>query len=418
MIALVDCNNFYASCERVFRPDLQGKPVVVLSNNDGCVIARSEEVKRLGIEMGTPYYQIEKLVGTYGIAVFSSNYTLYGDMSARVMAVLRDFVEEMEVYSIDEAFLNLSGYERLNLKSYAKTIVDTVRQNTGIPVSMGIAGTKTLAKIASKFAKKYKRYQGVCIIATEEQRVKALKLVDVGEVWGIGHRYKRKLNQQQVMTAYDFTCLPESWVRRQMTVEGVRTWRELQGMPCLGMELAVAKKSICTSRAFGTLITEYAVLSEAVAEFTANCARKLREQHTVAGAITVFIHTNPFRENSVQYSSSRTARLEVPANNSGELIRTALNVLKEIFAPGYELKKAGVIVSQIYPANEVQGNLFYSRDFNRLRMADTVMDRINHAFGKNTLKLAAQGFNTKWRLNNRYLSRRFTTDWNELLEIH
>lgn len=418
MYGLVDCNNFYASCERVFRPDLVGKPVVVLSNNDGCVIARSEEVKKLGIEMGTPFYQIADRVKNEGIAVFSSNYVLYGDMSSRVMMTLRDFVDELEVYSIDEAFLDLSTYERLNLREYGKRIVDTVKQNTGIPVSMGIAPTKTLAKIASKFAKKYKRYGGVCVIGNEEQRVKALKLFDVGDVWGVGHRYKKMLNQNGVVTAYDFTQKPEPWVRKRMTVNGVRTWKELQGIPCVDLEDAKAKKSICTSRAFGSLVTEYGVLSEAVSNFTANCARKLREQDSAAGTITVFIHTNPFRENSVQFYASKTINLEVATNSSSELIRAALSVLKEMFMPGYELKKAGVIVSTIIPANEVQGSLFDTTDRKRLNKADAVLDKINRLYGRNTLKVASQGFSKKWKLNNKYISQRFTTNWNELLEIH
>lgn len=418
MYGLVDCNNFYASCERVFRPDLIGKPIVVLSNNDGCVIARSEEAKKLGIEMGTPFYQIQEKIKQESITVFSSNYVLYGDMSARVMMILRDFVDQLEVYSIDEAFLDLSTYKRLNLREYGKKIVDTVKQNTGIPVSMGIAPTKTLAKIASKFAKKYKRYGGVCVMNTEEQRVKALKLFDVGDVWGIGRQYKNMLNNNGVMTAYDFTQKPEMWVRKRMTVNGARTWKELQGIPCVELEEAKAKKSICTSRAFGSLITDYNILSEAVSEFTANCARKLREQNSAATTITVFIHTNPFRENTIQYYASKTINLKVATNTSSELIRAALSVLREMFMPGYELKKAGVIVSTIIRADEVQGSLFDTIDRKQLNKADAAMDKINRIYGRNTLKVASQGFNKKWKLNNKYLTRRYTTNWNELLEIN
>lgn len=417
MYGLVDCNNFYASCERVFRPDLTGKPVVVLSNNDGCVIARSEEVKKLGIEMGTPFYQIADRIKKDNIAIFSSNYTLYGDMSARVMMTLRDYVDELEVYSIDEAFLDFSSYQRFDLRKYGKTIVDTVKQNTGIPVSMGIAPTKTLAKIASKFAKKYKRYGGVCVIGNEEQRIKALKLFDVGDIWGVGHRYKKMLNQNGVVTAFDFTQKPEAWVRKRMTVNGARTWKELQGIPCVELEEAKAKKSICTSRAFGSLITEYSILTEAVSEFTTNCARKLREQNTAAATITVFVHTNPFREASAQFYASRTINLEVATNTSSELTKAAMKVLKEMFQPGYELKKAGVIVSNIVPADQVQGSLFDKIDRQKFNRADAIMDKINRCYGRNTLKLAAQGFNKKWKLNNKYLSRRFTTNWHDLLEI-
>lgn len=418
MIGLVDCNNFYASCERVFRPDLNGKPIAVLSNNDGCIIARSNELKKLGIEMGTPFYQIKEMVKRYDIAVFSSNYVLYGDMSARVMTTLRELVAEVEVYSIDEAFLNLDGYEILDLRKYGKKIVDTVKQNTGIPVSMGIASTKTLAKVANKFAKKYKRYGGVCIIHTEEQRAKALQLFDISDVWGVGHQYKKMLNQNGVYTAWDFVQKSEEWVRKRMTVNGVRTWKELQGISCVELEQAVAKKSICTSRAFGSLISDYSTLSEAVSEFTTNCARKLREQRTAAGAITVFIHTNPFRENSTQFYASKTIYLEVATNSSSELTRAALSVLRVMYQPGYELKKAGVIVSQIVPENAVQGSLFNKVDFCKLKKADDTMDKINHKYGRNILKIGAQGFCKKWKLNNSYLSKRYTTSWDELMEIH
>ena len=417
MYGLIDCNNFYASCERVFRPDLNRKPVIVLSNNDRCVIARSEEVKKIGIKMGTPVYQIEGLIKKHQIALFSSNFALYGDMSARVMMTLRDFADEMEIYSVDEAFLDLSSYSRFDLRKYGEKIVKTVRQNTGIPVSLGIAKTKTLAKAASKFAKKYKRYNGVCIIETEEQRLKALKLFDIGDVWGVGSEYKQMLNANGVSTAYDFTQKPEMWVRKRMTVNGVRTWKELQGIACAELEEGKAKKAICTSRSFGSLVTDYSILTEAVSEFTVSCARKLREQRTAAGAITIFIHTNPFRENSTQFYASKTINLEVATNSSSELTRAALSVLRAMYQPGYELKKAGVIVSQIVQENAVQGSLFNKVDFGKLKKADDAMDKINHKFGRNTLKIGAQGFCKKWKLNNRYLSKRYTTNWDELMEI-
>lgn len=419
MYGLIDCNNFYVSCERVFKPDLIGKPVVVLSNNDGCVIARSEEAKKMGIQMGDPFFKWEKFFHENNVTYFSSNYVLYGDMSARVMATIRDLADDVttEVYSIDEAFLDLSTYAKLNLAKYGKRIVNTVKQNTGIPVSLGIANTKTLAKIASKFAKRYKKYGGVCIINTEEQREKALRLFDIGDVWGIGHQYKKMLNQNSIYTAWDFIQKNENWIRKHLTINGVRILKELQGIPCVELEQAVAKKSICTSRAFGSLITDYSILCEAVSEFTVTCAKKLREQHTAAGMINVFIHTNPFRENSAQFYASKAYRLEVATNSSSELTKAALRILKEMFAPGYELKKAGVIVSEIVPENAIQGNLFDTTDRNKLAKADRIMDKINKQMGKNTLKLAVQGYNKKWKLNNNNLSKRYTTNWNELLEI-
>ena len=296
MYALVDCNNFFASCERVFNPALREQPIVVLSNNDGCVIARSNEAKKLGLKMGDPFFKVKDIIEKNGIHVFSSNYVLYGDMSSRVMKILSDFVKDVEVYSIDESFLDLTGYEEYyNLLEYGKQIVHTVSRNTGIPVSMGIAPTKTLAKVASKFAKKYKRYGGVCIIDSEEKREKALKLFDIEDVWGVGRQYAKLLNYHGIKTAYDFTLKPESFIRKHMKVGGVRTWKELRGIPCHSLEQPQDKKSICTSRSFGETVTDYPTLSEAVSNFAAACARKLREQNSCAGMITVFILTNRFR---------------------------------------------------------------------------------------------------------------------------
>ena len=421
MIALVDCNNFYVSCEQVFRPDLCGKPVVVLSNNDekGCIVARSEEAKKLGITMGNPFFKWEKFFQENKVTYFSSNYALYGDMSARVMKTIREFVEEMDVYSIDEAFLDLSAYQNLDLRIFGRKIARTILQNTGIPVSIGIARTRTLAKIASKFAKKYKGYEGVCLITNEQQRIQALKLFNVGDIWGIGRQYTNFLNRNGIFTAYDFICRPQSWIRKYLTVNGARTWQELQGTPCVGLEQAAAKKSICTSRSFGFLITDYTILSETVSEFAASCARKLREQNTAAAAVSVFIHTNPFREQSIQFYADQTARLEVATDNTGEIIKTALLLLKQMYKPGYELKKAGVIVSAIVPAGQIQGNLFDHKDRRQFRKADAVMDKINNRYGRNTLKTAAQvaPAKTSWKLHSKYLSPAYTTNWNELIRI-
>lgn len=417
LIGLLDCNNFFVSCERVFRPDLIGKPVVVLSNNDGCVIARSEEAKKLGIRMGDPYFKWEKFFQENGVTSFSSNYTLYGDLSARVMNTVKRFVPDVEIYSIDECFLYFEGYDHYDLAAYGRIITQAVKRCTGIPVSLGIAPTKTLAKIAGKFAKKYAGYQGVCMIDSEEKRVKALQLFPVGDVWGIGRQYEKLLNYNEVKTAFDFTQRTESWVRKNLKVVGIRTWKELQGVPCILKEKAKKKKNICTSRSFGEMVCDFETLSEAVANFAAACARKLREEKTAAREVQVFILTNPFREDLAQYYKQKTVTLPVHSNHSNELVAAAKRALREIYVSGFRFKKAGVVVSDIVPENEIQGNLFYGGDFVRLKKIHEVMDRINKAEGRNTLKIASQGFSQKWRLKNQFLSKRFTTRWDELPEI-
>lgn len=317
MFGLVDCNNFYASCERVFNPYWNGKPVVVLSNNDGCVIARSNEVKKLGIKMGIPAYQIKTEIEQYGIGVFSSNYSLYGDMSNRVMTILSSFVENMEIYSIDEAFLDLTGFEYFDLKEYGQKIVNTTTKGTGIPVSLGIAPTKTLAKVANKFAKKIPGYKGVCIIDSDDKRIKALKLTEIADIWGIGRKHCKLLTQYNVKTAYDFTQLPVGWVRQKMTITGERMWKELNGISCIDMEYAPpAKKTICTSRAFGQTVTDLEELKESVSSYAAICAEKLRKQKSCALSLMVFIHTNNFRENLPQYFQNSIVKFPVATNNA------------------------------------------------------------------------------------------------------
>lgn len=353
MFGLMDCNNFYASCERVFNPSLNGKPVVVLSNNDGCVIARSNEAKALGIPMGAPAYQMRELVEKHGVAVFSSNYTLYGDMSARVMSILSSLAPEIEVYSIDEAFVNLDGIT--DYQSLGRIIVNKVYKDTGIPVSLGIAPTRTLAKIANKFAKKYPAYQRVCCIDTEEKREKALHLFAIGDVWGIGRRQAARLEKEGIKTAYDFTQLPNSWVRKYMTVVGERTWKELRGIPCI-TENITPRKQICTSRSFGQMIENIEQMDEAVSTFASKCAKKLREQKGYAVSLLVFIQTNRFRDDLPQYWKSVSVNLPVPTDDTQEIVHYALTGLRSIFLKGYHYKKAGVIITEI--TYNVQRNLF------------------------------------------------------------
>lgn len=417
MFGLIDCNNFYASCERVFNPSLNGRPVVVLSNNDGCVIARSSEAKALGIPMGEPAYKLKALIEANQVAVFSSNYVLYGDMSHRVMTTVAQFAPDMEIYSIDEAFLLFDGFENINLKEYGEKIVRTTTRNTGIPVSLGVAPTKTLAKLANKFAKKYKDYKGVCVIDTDEKREKALKLTAVGDVWGIGRQYAKKLEYYSIHTAWDFTQRSKSWVRHTMGVVGERTWLELKGTPCVEMDRTTTKKSICTSRSFGERLTELAPISEAVSNFAASCAEKLRKQHSLASVIMVFIQTNPNATNLPQHCKQVVLQLPVPTNDTSELINFALRGLKSVFAEGYQFKKAGVIVSEIVPERPLQGDLFDVRDRDKFNRIMTVMDSLNASYGKQKVKIAAQGFDRKWKLKNERLSPCYTTKLADVLVV-
>lgn len=410
----MDCNNFYASCERVFNPALNGKPIVVLSNNDGCVIARSNEAKALGIKMGVPAYQIKDLVSSHEVSVFSSNYTLYGDMSGRVMSILAGLAPEIEVYSIDEAFLNLNGIQDIQL--LGTDIVNKVTRGTGIPVSLGIAPTKTLAKVANKFAKKYPAYNRLCIIDTEEKRIKALKLTDIAEVWGIGRRQASKLENQGVKTTYDFTQLSGSWVRKNMTVVGERTWKELRGLSCIDMESAPSvKKQICTSRSFGKMVEDIETMSEAIATHASTCAKKLRKQKSYAVSLMVFIHTNNFREDLPQYWKNTVITLPVPTNDTLEIVHYALEGLRNIFMQGYQYKKAGVIITEI--VTSAQMGLFDTVDRDKRERLMRAIDKVNGEH-RQLIKLAVQGTGREWKLKQEQLSQRYTTDMNEILTIN
>ena len=417
MYGLIDCNNFYASCERVFQPSLNGKAIVVLSNNDGCVIARSAEAKALGIPMGEPAFKLKELIESNQVAVFSSNYVLYGDMSNRVMTTIGAFVPEMEIYSIDEAFLLLNGFENINLYELGGKLVQTVVRNTGIPVSLGIAPSKTLAKVANKFAKKYKAYKGVCIIDTDEKREKALKLTKIGDVWGIGRQYAKKLEYYSVNTAWDFTLRSKGWVKQQMGVVGERMWLELNGTPCIETESPKSKKTICTSRSFGEKLTSIEQISEAVANFAASCAEKLRAQKSTAAVIQVFIHTNPFATNQPQYYNQATLKLSVSSNDSTELIDYALRGLKLIFREGFLYKKAGVIVYEISPERPLQADMFDTRDRTKYNKVMGVMDKLNASYGRQKVKIAAQGFDRKWKLKNEKLSPCYSTNIKDIFEV-
>ena len=416
MYCLIDCNNFYASCERAFQPQYEGKPVVVLSNNDGCVIARSNEAKAIGIKMGVPYYQIKDIAGKHGVTAFSSNYELYGDMSLRVMRALTEFVRDVDVYSIDEAFLNFSGYEHYDLKQYGEKIVNKVSRI--VPISLGIAPTRTLSKFSNKYAKKYPAYNGCCLIYTEEKRIKALQTFEVADVWGIGRQYAKKLEKYNIRTALELANAPRAWVREQLTVQGERLWCELNGECAVDIDdLDVPKKSICTSRAFGEPTRSKEDLREAISTFASLCAAKLRKQKSCAGALMVFIHTNFFKENAPQYSNGKIIKLPVATNITNELVGYALRGLDTIYHPDFEYKKAGVILYDIVSKTAVQSNLFDEYPRNKFGALMPVVDSLNAGFNQNLLQLACQTGQRKWSMKQTHLSGRFTTNIQEVIEI-
>lgn len=416
MIALVDCNNFYVSCERVFNPALEGRPVMVLSNNDGCAVARCNTVKSLGVRMGQPAFEVKDLIEKHNIAVFSSNYTLYGDMSERVMTTLRAFTPNLEVYSIDEAFLDLKGMD-WDLEEYGDQIKAAVRQFQGIPVCVGIAPTKALAKVANYQAKKNPAYKmrGVFMI-TDQNREQILRDFPIEEVWGIGLRHAARLQVQKCYTALDFTKLPEHWVKKGMGVVGLRLQKELKGIPCLSLELVhKAKKNICTSRSFGKDANDLSTLREAVSCYASRCAFKLRKDKTCSAAVTVFINTNYFKPGSPQYGNSQTILLPEASSDSIGIIKAALRGLKMIYKEGYSYKKAGVIVSDIVPDHQVQKDLFSPAPANSPLMK--VLDKLNARYGQEKVRVASQGFGRSWYLRQEKLSPCYTTRLREIINV-
>lgn len=417
---LADCNNFYCSCERVFHPDLRDKAVIVLSNNDGCVVARSEESKRLGIKMGVPFYQVKELLERNKVAVFSSNYNLYGDMSRRVMSLLSSFFPKISVYSIDEAFIDLSEIDDMEyLVNISRNAVRAIYKGVGIPVSLGIAPTKTLAKMASVFAKKHKGYNGVCLMDTDEKREKALKLFPVSDVWGIGRKHSKRLEYNGVKTAWDFTQRSESWVRKEMSVTGLRTWKELRGESCIETEDLPYKKSICTSRSFPNQgLSRIEDIEEAVANFAAMCSKKLREQHTVCHSVVVFAYTSRFREDVPVNQICETVNFDVPTNDMQEIVSTVVKALRNSWRQGtYYYKKAGVIVYNISEDNAVQGSLFDTVDRDKQSVISRVVDEINLRNGHDTVRVAVQGYDNNWHIKNEYLSKQYTTNIKDIIIV-
>ncbi len=415
LFALVDCNNFYASCERLFRPELNGRPVVVLSNNDGCIVALSNEAKALGIGMGTPYHKNNHLIRKHNVEVFSSNYALYGDLSLRVADVLQQMEPDAEIYSIDEVFITLpAGSATWDLEAYSKTMKDRVEQYVGIPVSVGIAPTKTLAKVANRLAKKNPQYGGALDLTSQPDIDGLLANAPVGDVWGIGLRSAAKLNRVGIYTALHLKEANDTWIRKKLTVTGLRTAMELRGISCIPLDPVRAdKKAIVSSRSFGRPVVDLADLQEAVASYMSVAARKMRSQKSAAGALQVFIATNRFKKSMPQHAVGQTVRLPQPTAYTPTLISYASQLLKKLYKSGYQYKKAGVMLTELVPQHCQQRNLFYQPQQESVALMDA-LDRVNDRWGKGTLQFAATGFKKSWGMRRSKVSPAYTTNWADL----
>ena len=430
MYGIADLDNCYVSCERVFRPDLKGKPVVVLSNNDGCVVARSNEAKALGVKEGTPYFQLAQQFPNQKIAVFSSNYELYGELTGRVVSIIRKETPAYFRYSIDECFLYLDGIALDHLQQWGEHLHKRVKREVGMPISIGLAPTKTLAKIASKLAKKYAVYHHCCMIDNDYKREKALEWCPIEDVWGIGRRYAVKLQALGCRTALDFAKHHKDWVRQTFNnINMVRTWQELNGEDAVPNEELAKKKSICTSRSFNGMISDMDTLRTHVSNYAARCAEKLRQQKTVASIVGVFVNTNTFREDLAQYWNFQETRLITPTSSTIPIVKAACDVLQGIYRPGYQYKKAGVIVMGIDPDSPIQQDLFdvNAEQIEKMRRLDEVVDRINRMHGSETIVIGAQQYTQKDgkgkanvfanAIKHDFKSKNPTTRWSDIIVL-
>lgn len=418
-IALIDVNNFYVSCERAFNPKLINKPVVVLSNNDGCAVARSNEVKALGIGMGAPWFKFKDLAKQHGIVAYSSNYALYADMSNRVMSILRQYSPDQEVYSIDESFLDLTSFQTWDLHRYAQSMRQRILRWTSLPVCVGIGATKTLAKLANHCAKKRAHLHGVCNLNTlaNTEVDQMLSKIDVGEVWGVGRQLAPKLKTLGINTVLDLKQANPSRLRQQFSVMMEKTIRELNGTMCIEMEeVCPAKQQIVSSRSFGYPVQDYQSLAESITLYISRAAEKLRKQHSYAGSVYVYIRTSPFKENQPFYSNGLTMAIPTPTDNTMQLVNIALWGLKQIYKPNFNYAKAGVMLSELVPAEGIQIDLFsqvqISPKSTKLMQA---MDGINKKMGKESIKLASEGFKRPWKMKQENKSQSYTTNWAELI---
>ena len=420
MIALVDCNSFFCSVEKVFHPGLDGRPVCVLSSNDGCIVALTPEAKALGLRRGDPLFKVRETVEANDVVIFSTNMQLYAAMSRRVTSIMRKSVAHVENYSIDESFCYLDGYERVyDLEDMMRSLADRIRLYTDIPVSIGVAPTKTLAKVGSKFAKKYRGYRSVCMIDTEEKRRKALSMFELSDVWGVGRRMLDRLRYYGVTTPLQLADKKESWVRARFSKPLCQTWMELNGIPCIDTSEVIRNKSICTSRSFGEMVSDLASLKSSVAVFASSCANKLRAQHGVASSVTVFAGSNRFRHDLSQYHNAATSCFDTPTADTLEITSAALKLLEQIYQPGVFYKKTGVILSDISDDTAIQQQLFdnITNRRERMRLMQTI-DSLNHRYGVKTVRLMAEGERQQpWNVKSEHRSRNYLTDINEILTI-
>jgi len=418
MFALIDCNNFYASCERVFQPHLNGKPVVILSNNDGCVIARSNEAKSLGIPMGAPAFKYKEVFQKNKVQVFSSNFTLYGDISNRVMSIISRYVPDVEIYSIDEAFIKFDGFSKEEANEKCSDMIKTILKWTGIHVSIGLAPTKSLAKVANRIAKKYStRTKGFYSINNNEKRIKALKNISAGDIWGIGFQNEKKLLKVNVKSGMDFVNLPDQWVKKNMSIIGLKLKKELEGIPTLNIEEGkIDKKSIATTRSFESEISSLNDLIERITTFSVVAAKKLRRQNSECNMISVFIRSNPFKQNDDKYHFSLTGSLPFSTNSSIEISKFAVKLLTKIYSKNKSYKKAGIILMGLSPQSSHQFSLF-DQNIDKQKKLMRSIDNIDNKYGLYKVRLASQDQKRIWKMKRQKLSRNYTTEIDEVLIV-
>ena len=416
VFALIDCNAFYVSCERVFNPKLNNRPVVALSNNDGCIISRSKEAKALGIKMGVPLFKVKDIVEKEKVVVFSSNYTLYADMSRRVMNIISSSSPYTEIYSIDEAFVELSSLP-IDYESYAHQLRQTILQHTGIPVSIGIASTKTLAKVANHKAKKDDSLNGVCSLVNYNNIDQILELTEVGDVWGVGRRLSKKLINHGIHNAKLLKNCSDSWIRKMMSVNGLKTITELRGISCIPLEeYSMTRKSCCTTRSFGKLLTNLEDIEQAVTTFARRAAERIRSESLAASCVSVFVRTNPFDKKSVYYSNGASRTLSHPTHDSITIIETSLLLTKRIFKNNYQYKKAGVLLSGLCDESEIQETLF-EKNYNQNSDLMSAIDAINYRYGRDTLQMASECKVGNWKQKRENCTRNYTTQIDRLLLV-
>ncbi|WP_299011237.1 Y-family DNA polymerase [uncultured Tenacibaculum sp.] len=417
MYALVDCNNFYVSCERVFNPNLQGKPVAILSNNDGCVISMSDEAKDLQLPFGAPIFKWDQFCKNNNISVLSSNYPLYGDMSARVMKILEQFSPDVEVYSIDEAFLQFKGFNEYNFNSYGTEIRSRILQWTGIPTCVGIAPTKALSKVANKIARKFlKETGGVCVIDSEEKRIKALKWTSIENVWGIGRGIQKRLQAKGCVKAYDFTQLSDDWVLKNLSITGWKLKKDLEGDPKIQLDEPANKKTIATTRSFEYTFSDLDNIKERISTFAVSCAEKLRKQNSSCHMIIVLLRSDYHKKETEQHRASKTVVLPYPTNSTLTISKSAVQAVTTIFKEGIHYKRAGVIVTGLVPSDNYQLDMFASENPKHASLMSAI-DKINQTYKADKIKLANQDLRRTWKMRQERLSPKYTTNINDIIKV-